>query len=181
MASRFPTPTRSRRGRSQDHGDEEILADPLLDRIAWLMDNAIGIPGTRFRIGLDALLGLFPGAGDFLGALVQVGLMILAMTRYKVPKAVAARMAANVLLDMGFGAIPVVGDLFDAGFKASSRNVRLLREVTDQRRRGGGDEDLSVASKRYLIALGAGLGIALLLMLLGAIALVVWMVRWLAG
>jgi len=154
-------------------------ADPLLERIAWLMDNSITIPGTRYRVGLDALFGLFPGVGDLLGAAVQVGLMLLAVQRYKVPRAVAARMAANVLLDMGVGTIPVVGDLFDFGFKANSRNVRLLREVGDLRRRGEPDEVISGSSKRYLIALGAALGIALLLIVIGAIALVVWIVRWL--
>ena len=35
-------------------------------------------------------------------------------------------MVGNVLLDIAIGSIPVLGDLFDAGFKANTRNVRLL-------------------------------------------------------
>lgn len=171
--------TRGTPARRDDPSRREV--DPLLERIAWLMDNAIGIPGTRYRIGLDPLLGLFPGAGDFVGATVQIALLLLAVKRYHVPRAVAARMAANVLLDMGVGSVPLVGDLFDLGFKANSRNIQLLRDVNARRHRGERDEELGAASKRYLLALGAGLGVGLLLMLVGAIALVVWLVRWIAA
>lgn len=156
-------------------------ADPLLERIAWFTDNAIPIPGTRFRIGLDALLGLFPAVGDVLGAAIQVGLMILAVTRYNVPRPVAARMIANILLDLGVGSVPLFGDLFDAGFKANTRNVRLLRELTDQRRLGESDQEIARSSTRFLLVLGAALGISLLLLIIGAIALTIWIVQWIRG
>src|SRR5262249_6106032 len=97
-----------------------------LERLAWLMDRAFHIPGTRIRIGLDALLGLLPVGGDVLTGFVQVGLVLVALRHYKVPQIVAARMAANVLLDVAVGAIPLLGDLFDIGFKANTRNIRLL-------------------------------------------------------
>lgn len=177
MASKTPTSPIPRITVSHDAGALGH-SDPLLERIAWLMDNSIGIPGTRRRIGLDPLLGLFPGLGDLLGAGVQIALMTLALTRYKVPRAVAARMAANILLDMGVGAVPLVGDLFDLGFKANTRNVRLLRNVEEQRRQGQLDAELNVASRRYLLFLGMGLGAGLLLMFVGAIALVAWVIRW---
>lgn len=177
MATR--TPFTPRKSLPADQGAGPVRGvDPLLERIAWLMDNSIRIPGTSRRIGLDPVLGVFPGAGDVLGAGVQITLMILALTRYRVPRAVAARMAANILLDMGVGAVPFVGDLFDLGFKASTRNVRLLQDLDDQRRRGRQDEELSAASKRYLLLLGAGLGIAGLLVAVGTIALVTWFIRW---
>ena len=98
----------------------------MLSRVAWLMDRAWVIPGTRVSLGLDAILGLLPVGGDVLTGAVQAGLVLLAMRRYHVPPAVAARMAANVLLDVGVGAIPLVGDLFDVAFKANTRNLRLL-------------------------------------------------------
>src|SRR3954466_10449082 len=94
----------------------EEYVDPvaqLLSRLAWLMDRAWGIPGTNIRVGLDALLGLLPVGGDVLTGLVQAGLVLLALRRYHVPPAVAARMAGNVLLDISVGAIPLLGDLFD--------------------------------------------------------------------
>ena len=97
-----------------------------LERLAWLMDRAFQIPGTRIRVGLDALLGLLPIGGDVLTGLVQAGLVLVALGHYKVPKLVAARMVANVLLDVAIGAIPLLGDLFDIGFKANTRNIRLL-------------------------------------------------------
>jgi hypothetical protein len=97
-----------------------------LERLAWLMDRAFHIPGTRIRVGLDAILGLVPVGGDVLTGLVQPGLVLAVLRHYKVPRIVAARMAANVLIDIIIGAIPVLGDLFDIGFKANTRNVQLL-------------------------------------------------------
>lgn len=113
--------------RDAGYDRREAMAQNL-ERLAWLMDRAFHIPGTRVRLGLDALLGLLPVGGDVLTGLVQVGLVLVALRHYKVPKVVAARMAANVLLDIAVGAIPLLGDLFDIGFKANTRNIRLLDE-----------------------------------------------------
>src|SRR3954454_13716754 len=104
-----------------------------LEQFAWLMDRAFRIPGTPIRVGLDAIIGLFPGAGDVLMGIVQAGIVLVAMFHYRVPRAVALRMAANVLLDVGIGAIPLVGDAFDVFFKANTRNMNLLREVEQSR------------------------------------------------
>src|SRR4051794_20107972 len=97
-----------------------------LERLAWLMDRAVTIPGTRISIGLDAVLGLLPVAGDLLTGLIQAGLVLVALGHYRVPKAVAARMMANVLIDIAVGSIPILGDLFDVAFKANTRNLKLL-------------------------------------------------------
>jgi hypothetical protein len=108
---------------------EQPGADPvahMLGRLAWLMDRAFVIPGTNVRVGLDALLGLLPIGGDVATGLVQTGLVLIALGRYRVPRAVAARMMGNVLLDVGVGAIPLLGDLFDVAFKANTRNLQLL-------------------------------------------------------
>jgi hypothetical protein len=98
-----------------------------LRAITRVMDEAIGIPGTRFRIGLDGLLGLFPGIGDALSAGIA-GYAILAAARLGAPRSVLARMAGNVVVDTLVGAIPVLGDLFDFGFKANRRNLRTLEQ-----------------------------------------------------
>jgi hypothetical protein len=152
----------------------EVIA-PGLERLAWLMDRAIRIPGTNVRVGLDAILGLLPVGGDVLTGLVQAGLALYIIGRYNVPRAVAARMAANVLLDIGLGSIPVVGDLFDAVFKANTRNLQLLQQVQEHHRRG--EPVPSGPSVRWLIGLGVALGAALVLVLVGFIALIVWVTR----
>jgi len=81
-----------------------------LEQIAWLMDRAITIPGTRITVGLDALLGLFPIGGDVLTGVIQTGIVLVALFHYRVPRAVAARMAVNVLLDTALGAVPLLGE-----------------------------------------------------------------------
>lgn len=134
-----------------------------LERVAWLMDRAFTVPGTNVTFGLDALLGLFPGVGDVATGLIQSGIVMAMMLHYKVPKAVVARMAANVLLDVGVGAIPIVGDAFDVFFKANTRNMALLRQVQDHQKRG---EPMPAApSVAYLILIGALLGGAIVLVL----------------
>lgn len=146
-----------------------------LEWIAWLMDRAIPIPGTKFTVGLDALLGLVPVGGDLLAGLVQTGLVLTVLSRHRVPKAVAARMAANVLLDIGVGAIPFVGDLFDVAFKANTRNLQLLREVRDHERQGRVIP--AGPSVRYIVGIGAVLVGALLLVLAGFVAMATWIVK----
>ena len=136
------------------------------------MDHAIPIPGTKFRIGLDAILGLLPVGGDLLTGLVQSGLVLTALKHYRVPKAVAARMAANVLLDIAVGSIPFLGDVFDMGFKANTRNIKLLDEVRAHQKRG---EPIPAApSVLYLVGIGFSLVTALVLVFAGAVALAAW-------
>lgn len=103
-----------------------------LERVAWLMDRAVKVPGTKMTVGLDALLGLLPVGGDVLTGFVQAGLVLVALYHYRVPKAVATRMAANVLLDIAVGSIPLLGDLFDLAFKANTRNLKLLEPYRQQ-------------------------------------------------
>jgi hypothetical protein len=90
------------------------------------MDSAIVIPGTRFRFGVDALLGLFPGGGDVVGAALS-GYIIYESWRAGVPPAGIGRMVANVAADTVLGAVPIAGDLFDAYWKANLRNIEILR------------------------------------------------------
>ena len=97
-----------------------------VELLAWLLDNSIPIPGTGRRIGLDALIGLIPGAGDIVSG--GLGLLVVVRAAQRgLPTIVLARMLANVALDFGIGAIPVIGDLFDMWYKANIRNVGLMR------------------------------------------------------
>ena len=95
-----------------------------LRSLAWLLDNSIPLPGGM-RIGLDAIIGLIPGIGDAIGALVSAYLINEART-LGAPRSVLLRMSGNVLIETLIGAIPFAGDIFDAAFKANMRNLALL-------------------------------------------------------
>lgn len=99
-----------------------------LRRIARLMDSAVGLPGTRFRFGLDGLFGLAPVAGDAASAAVAL-YIIWEARRLGAPPSLVARMLGNLALDTLGGSVPLLGDLFDVGFKANIRNVDLLEDL----------------------------------------------------
>jgi hypothetical protein len=104
------------------------LQQARLSRIRWLsylLDEQFGIPGTRYRIGLDGLLGLLPGVGDIIGTLLSVYVLFEAIL-IGVPKVTLLRMVANIALDTVVGAIPVLGDVFDVAWKANKKNAALL-------------------------------------------------------
>jgi hypothetical protein len=137
-----------------------------LRRLGYLLDNSIPIPGTRFRIGLETIVGLVPGVGDLVGGGFSL-YIILQAARMGVPASLLARMGWNLLIDVVVGAVPFLGDLFDAGFKANLRNLALL----DRHARG------PVQSRRASRRFVAVLAILLVLVLVGAFALAVFLVQ----
>lgn len=108
--------------------------DKHLERIGFLLDRAIRIPGTDIRVGLDPILGFFvPVVGDWIGGLVGV-YIILASIRHGLPKSVITRMVFNVGVDFLAGSVPFVGDAFDFVWKSNTKNLRLLnRHATGKR------------------------------------------------
>jgi hypothetical protein len=98
-----------------------------LKRIAKLMDTAWGIPGTRFRFGIDSIIGLVPGAGDMITLGISAYTLLLA-AQLGAPKSLLIKMAANVAIDTGLGSIPIMGDIFDMFFKSNTRNLKMLLE-----------------------------------------------------
>jgi len=94
--------------------------------LSRLLDEQFRIPGTTQRIGLDGLLGLIPGVGDAVGALLSTYILYEAI-RLGAPKTVLLRMVANIGIDTVVGAIPVVGDIFDIVWKANKKNAALLQ------------------------------------------------------
>ncbi len=101
------------------------LSDENLDFLAALLDDLFRIPGTSIRFGLDPLIGLLPGIGDTLTAIVSF-LIVVAGWRRGVAGVTLARMIANIALDAILGAVPVAGDLFDVAWKSNRKNFNLL-------------------------------------------------------
>ena len=161
---------------------DEALARNL-ERLAWLMDRAVGSRDAD-PLRLDALLGLLPVGGDVLTGVVQAALVLVALHHYRVPKSIALRMMGNVVLDIAVGSIPLLGDLFDVAFKANTRNLRLLEPYRVQ---GGSDglppgfpASLTVdlvrrgTPWRYILPIAAVLITLLALVIIGFITLVRW-------
>jgi hypothetical protein len=106
--------------------DEKLPADLVaLRKFSILMDEAVGVPGTRFRFGLDPLLSLIPGIGDVISALLSAWIVAGAL-RHRVPMRKIWLMVFNILLDLTIGEIPLLGNLFDVVFEENVINMRIL-------------------------------------------------------
>ncbi|HEX8557831.1 MAG TPA: DUF4112 domain-containing protein [Pyrinomonadaceae bacterium] len=161
-------------GAALAEGRSRADVERSLDQLSRMMDGLFRIPGTGWRVGLDALVGLIPGVGDF--ATTAVSFYILAAgVRYRVPKVTLLRMAANVGVDYLLGAVPVVGDLFDVAWKSNQMNVELLR----QRAAVSADEARSGRVSDWLF-LGVILA-ALLLLLVASVAVSLWLLTRFVG
>lgn len=132
-----------------------------LDRFSRFTDSSLRIPFTRFKLGAEAIIGLIPGVGDLAG-LVLSGYVLVEAQRAGASGATKRRMVRNMLIDFVGGLVPVVGDAFDAIYKANTRNTRLLR--MELRRELGREEE-----KRF--PWGTLLGLSLLFGAITALAM----------
>ena len=98
-----------------------------IDMLARLFDTAFILPGTNVRFGIEAVMRLVPVFGDAAASALSCYLLYEAH-RLGVPKQVFARLVANVAIEGAAGTIPLLGDLFDVGFRANRRNVKILHE-----------------------------------------------------
>jgi hypothetical protein len=142
---------------------EEREVRARLQFLAWLLDSSIPIPGTRLTIGLDALIGLVPFIGDMIGVLAS-SFILMEANRLGVARPVLTRMAFNVAVEGVVGIVPFFGDVFDAGWKANQRNVRLLTDWMDR------PHQAERGSRRFVVLLVLGL-----LVFLGACAFGAWL------
>jgi hypothetical protein len=119
-------PPRSAASLAQDRSARLAAAERRIALVSRLLDDVVAVPGTRHRFGVEPLVGLIPGAGDFVSAAVGVWLIAEA-TRFKLPGPVVGRMALNTIVDFVVGLVPVLGDAFDFVFKSNTRNLDLFR------------------------------------------------------
>ena len=141
-----------------------------LRSLSYLLDSSVRLPLLGTRIGLDPIIGLIPGFGDAL-TLLPAGYIVFEAYRLGVPRRVVARMALNIGVETLFGVVPVLGDIFDATFKANLRNLVLLERYVGPL----GDKPLKRPSN---LGVTAFLGTSLLLLIAGA-GLVLWLGVWL--
>lgn len=153
---------------------QPIKIDERLDRLSWLMDDLIRVPGLGWRFGLDAIVGLIPGFGDTATTLVSFYILASAV-RYRVPKVTLLRMGMNIGIDYLVGSLPLVGDIFDAWWKSNQMNVELLSKratvSASEARKGKLSDWLFVG---LIILLLAGLAV-------GAAAVSVYLLILIAG
>ena len=114
------------------HSATETADLARLRKLATRMDSAFRLPIIGVRVGWDSILGLIPGVGDA-AALVPSAYILKESHRMGVPKQTLAKMAANVGIDFAIGSVPLVGDLFDIGWKSHLRNVDLLESHLETR------------------------------------------------
>ena len=145
-----------------------------INRVAWLLDNSIPIPGLKFRIGIDALIGLLPGVGDVIGVLLS-GYIVREAARAGLPTSVLARMILNVAIEGVVGMIPLAGDVFDAVWKANQRNAALLDAYLENPRRA------MKSSRTVVFGVIAALAVLLIATSVAAILVARWIWQALAA
>jgi len=145
-----------------------LFRNQTLERLEILLDEAIRIPGTGIRFGLDGIIGLVPGLGDVLAGLLSLVIPLAAWIR-GVPYITLARMAVNIGIGVLVGTIPVFGDIFDIAWKTNRRNYRLLRLHVDALHRHTWRDWAFLAM--LITALAAVFALPILLMF--------WVVAWL--
>jgi len=156
--------------------DSEPLNPATLTRLrklVVLLDSSIPVPGTNIRMGLDPLIGLIPGFGDASSAILS-GVLVLYAAKENVPTPILVKMMLNIVVDTLVGTIPILGDFFDVGWKANTRNMALLDGAT--RSSASRSKASTPALHRLLIAAGALIGIAVAACLAGTVG-VLFLVR----
>lgn len=141
-----------------------------MDRLAYILDTVFRVPGTEMRFGIDPILGLIPGLGDATG-LVLSAYLVLEAARTRASRSVLLRMLFNVTIDSIFSVVPFAGDLLDAGWKANTRNLSLLRRHLDDPR--GTD----AASRTFILLVFLGL----ILLFVATVVSAVFAIRWVLG
>ncbi|MEO7030475.1 MAG: DUF4112 domain-containing protein [Acidobacteriaceae bacterium] len=147
-----------------------LFRDENLDLLSRALDTWFRIPGTQIRFGLDGIVGFIPGFGDLAGGLASCVIVLAAYFR-GAPLVTVARMVANVGIEVVVGMVPILGNLFDIGWRANRRNYHLLERTLLTGKRDTGKDWL------FMGLLGSGL-IALALI---PLVLLTWLLHELFG
>jgi len=162
MEKPYKIEERKRLSQMLERREGSVEIDESLERLGWLMDDLIRVPGLGWRFGLDALVGLIPGFGDTATSLVSFYILVSAV-RYRVPKITLLRMGMNLGIDYLVGSLPLVEDLFDAWWKSNQRNIALLSEratVSASEAREGNLSDWLFVGLIILLLIGLAVGAA---------------------
>src|SRR5579875_2319589 len=150
--------------RARLRGAGGLFRDENLDMLSRLLDTWFHVPGTNIRFGLDGIIGFVPGIGDFLAGAASCIIVLAAYVR-GVPLVTVARMVVNLGVEVVVGMVPVLGNLFDIGWRANRRNYHLLEEALATGRRD---------TWRDWVFLGV-LGVGLLVLAMLPFLLLVWL------
>ncbi len=150
--------------------DDKLPPDLVtLRKFAYLMDEAVAIPGTRRRVGVDAGLSLIPGVGEIVGGFLSAWIIVGAL-RHRVPMRRVARMILYVILDMSIGSVPVLGTIFDWLFEENVINLNSLLRYRDRSRPPRSIGEIAGAATLVFVII---LGVAVLMASL-AVAAIIW-------
>ena len=149
--------------------EENLLSDENLEHLVALLDDIFRIPLTGVRFGLDPLIGLLPGIGDWITGAVSF-LILVAGWQRGLPRVALARMVANIGIDSLVGTVPVLGDVFDVGWKSNRKNFTLLQAYREPKRR-----QQTWREWAFLLLLVGTVGLLLVL----PFVLLILMVHWL--
>jgi hypothetical protein len=145
--------------------------DPKSALLAKLMDSVFVIPGTKIRFGFDSLIGLFPGIGDSVGAIIST-FIIAQGSRMGVPRIILARMAMHILINTLVGAVPIFGDVFSVFYHSNVKNYELLRRYAGKRRNPRASDWI------FVIGFGVLMLAIVAALIAGAVVIVRKVVQW---
>lgn len=106
----------------EEQNEEKLLRLKLLSN---RLDEIITIPGTKYKIGIDPIIGTIPIIGDLLGSIISI-YILYSGSKMGLSSRIIAKMSLNIGFDFVLGLIPIIGDVFDMGWKANKRNVKLI-------------------------------------------------------
>lgn len=152
---------------------DRTCASPVTQSLARVLDDLVRIPGTRYRVGLDPVIGFIPVVGDAVGTIVAAAVFAEAV-RNRVPVHILFRMGWNYLVDAVLGLVPLVGDVADVAHKATSKNLRLVNSTIANGKR------VDTSARGYLARAVGAVGL-MLLVLIGLAGLALWGLLKLVG
>lgn len=155
--------------------DASLPRDLLaLKNLGILLDRAFPVPGTRRRVGISPIIGLIPGIGDLVTALLSTWIVVGAL-RHRVPGRHIARMVLNIVADAAIGTIPVIGDLFDFLFQENLSNVETLLRHRDKTRPPRSTARISLIVGAIVLTIVVAIAMTIVLLILALARLLDWL------